>query len=291
MKQPGRKQLCLRPQLVRDTMNQPTFSLRYAVFLLIFLQFLHTTVAFSAQPQPSVSFEQFQFAPNGVCIEPAIFLEPSRNGEGTRKFTMRNVPGTGDCMFQAVILASLTSMGMGGNDVLLRAISRETRAVVAQILQSEGTLNIEGNRLVPARDLLLSASSQEGLTPAEYLQKLQLEGREGGLYGGGPELTVLSNVLRRPISIYELDKTGAITADDNSSSCPIQCMGVFGDRFADPCAAIPNSAVLSGLQPGAYSWHLHVLVLDVESTGEKHACVLLPQDAPQQAIPDSTSKQ
>jgi len=200
---------------------------------------------------------------------------------------MRNVPGTGDCMFQAVILASLTSMGLGGNDVLLRAIARETRAVVAQVLQCpNGNLIIEGNRLVPARDLWMSAAKQEGLSPQEYLEKLQLEGRGGGLYGGGPELTVLSNVLRRPISVYELDPTAstsssteAKSSSNNSSSCPIVCKGVFGmPRFADPCASIPNSAILSGLQPGAYSWHLHVLVSDVASTGTKHACVLLPQD-------------
>ena len=223
---------------------------------------------------------------------------------------MRNVPGTGDCMFQAVILASLTSMGLGGNDVLLRAISRETRAIVAKILQGPGNLVIEGNRLVPARDLLLSAAKQERVTPEIYLEKLQLEGREGGLYGGGPELTVLSNVLRRPISIYEVNcgRTMEMTAVSNNnnnnnnnngeeipsalSSIAIECKGVFGgDRFADPCASIPDSAILSGLQPGAYSWHLHILVLDVASTGEKHACVLLPQDPPHKIINNNKKSQ
>ena len=191
-------------------------------------------------------------------------------------------------------------MGLGGNDVLLRAISQETRAVVAQILQSDtGNLIIEGNRLVPARDLLRSAAKQEGLSPQVYLEKLQLEGRDGGLYGGGPELTVLSNVLRRPISIYEVDRhhrtenkdrvessSSSSSTTNKNNSINIECKGVFGgDRFADPCASIPNSAILSGLQPGAYSWHLHILVLDVASTGEKHACVLLPQDSHLRSTP------
>ena len=255
-----------------------------------------------ALSQPPLSFEQFTFASNGVCINPATFVQQlpieagiSSSAEETsspsttaRTFTLRNVPGTGDCMFQAVVLASLTSMGLGGNDVLLRAISRETRAIVADILQSPGNLVIEGNRLVPACDLLLSAAQQEQLSPEVYLEKLQREGREGGLYGGGPELTVLSNVLRRPISIYEVDSGRTLEMTSNngeeissSSSIAIECKGVFGgDRFADPCANIPDSAILSGLQPGAYSWHLHILVLDVASTGEKHACVLLPQDSP-----------
>ena len=134
----------------------------------------------NALSQLPLTFEKFTFAPNGVCTNPANFVyrpmplpprthndddnkyrvvPPPRQPSSAKVFTMRNVPGAGDCMFQAVILASLTSMGLGGNDVLLRAISRETRAVVAQILQSpDGNLIIEGNRLVPARDLLLSAS-------------------------------------------------------------------------------------------------------------------------------------
>ena len=104
--------------------------------------------------------------------------------------------------------------------------------------------------------------------------------------GGGPELTVLANVLRRPISIYEL----TTTANNNSSSSStstismeegtyqnIECKGTFGnDLFSDPSATIPNAAVLSEIQPGAYSWHLHILVLDMSET-EKHACVLLPR--------------
>jgi len=100
-------------------------------------------------------------------------------------------------------------------------------------------------------------------------------------------LTVLANVLRRPISIYELAQpTDSITEnqDDDSNdvttnSYPIVCKGSFGlDVFEDPCASIPGSAVLSNVQPGAYSWQLHILILDVSPNGhEKHACVLLPQ--------------
>ena len=230
----------------------------------------------------------FVLAPNGVCLDPPYFAD------GCQRFIMRNVPGDGDCMFLAVALAAATSIGVGGNNALLRAISLETRAVVAQIMNAPGNLHLQGNRIVPAKDLLASASRTEGLTPQDYLEKLQKEGIEGGLYGGGPELAVLSNILRRPISIYELDNgklskdnvilQGNDDNDDNDNDdtdCSIQCMGVFGDIFQDPCATlIPNSAVLSGLQPGAYSWHLHILVLDA-SPVEKHACVLLPQSVSQ----------
>jgi len=141
-----------------------------------------------------------------------------------------------------------------------------------------------GNWLVRTSDLLTSASRSEGMSPDEYLERLKKSGSDGGLYGGGPELTVLSNLLRRPISIYELEDdttTTTTTAENNNNTngeskyCRIKLAGVFGDHFKDPCLSIPNSAILSGLQPGAYSWHLHILVVDAGF--EKHACALLPK--------------
>jgi hypothetical protein len=242
----------------------------------------------------------FRFASNGVCLEPQYFVDvpkhndnnndddgprqkqqQAKNNHNHHRFTMRNVPGDGDCMFLAVSLAAATSMGLGGNDALLRAISRETRSVVAQVLESPGNLHISKTRIVTAHDLLQSAAQKLGLrddTDA-YLELLRKEGNEGGLYGGGPELTVLANVLRRPISIYEIDDyfNQPENKEERTKECRIVCKGTFGDGlFEDPCATIPNSAILSGVQPGAYSWHLHILVLDV-SLEEKHACVLLPE--------------
>jgi hypothetical protein len=141
-----------------------------------------------------------------------------------------------------------------------------------------------GQRLVRASDLLKQAAAELGVSKAVYLQLLRTEGRDGGLYGGGPELTVLANVLRRPISIYELATESSSNLDDSlgNNNCdvyPIVCKGVFGaGTFDDPVLAIPDSAVLKAAsQPvGSYSWHLHILVVDV-SANEKHACVLLPQ--------------
>ena len=79
----------------------------------------------------------------------------------------------------------------------------------------------------------------------------------------------LSNVLRRPISVYELDDRsplGEAEEDTDMDSCSrrIVCKGTFGAPvFRDPCRSIPDSAILSNLQPGAYSWHcLHILVVD-----------------------------
>ncbi len=301
---------------------------------------------------------------------------------------MRNVPGDGDCMFLAVALATSTSMGLGGNDALLATVAAKTRDIVAQFLSApDGPLHVSGRRIARAVDLLRSAVLNEELGTngngsgtdgsgtdgsgtdgsdgtREYIEKLV----NGELQGDGPELTVLSNVLRRPISIYELDfdfddddddgngngngndinneDSDGADADANSdtsasngadgqtcaeskkvnkdteidsdsdtctenthtgsgtctrstengkstppinsipsipsiptipSRCKIKCVGSFGDLFKDPCAEIPNPAVISGLLPGAYSWHIHILVVDA-GPGEKHACALLPKE-------------
>lgn len=144
-------------------------------------------------------------------------------------------------------------------------------------------------------DLLTSAARNEGLGTEEYLIKLRQPGKKGGLYGGGPELTVLSNILRRPISIYHL-KQSINNADSlDIDSREIVRMGVFGEGlFEDPGQTIPDSVVSNAIffpldtrrlqtanlasalgSPLKSSWHLHILIADT-SANEKHACVLLP---------------
>jgi hypothetical protein len=260
--------------------------------LVAFVLILFTVVPCSSFS--AASFANFQFAPNGVCVSPPLFVEEiSKNAvtNNNKYFTMRNVPGEGDCMFLAVALATAASMGLGGNNVLLRAIARETRQVVASVLETDGTLVVTGKRLVRASDLLRQASQELRVSEADYLQRLRTEGCDGGLYGGGAELTVLANVLRRPISIYELaaapDSKSNLDKDirvKDTISQSIVCKGIFGSStFEDPLLSIPLSAVLqASTQPvGAYCWHLHILVVDV-SVNEKHACVLLPQQQQQQ---------
>lgn len=249
-----------------------SFQFHKCVYFLILLLLIPLITSLSSQRL--VPFHKFTFAQNNVCINPYRFIAADHvdGKERILEFSMRNVPGEGDCMFLAVALATSTSMGLGGNDALLRAIANETREVVAQVLSAkEGTLHVEKRRLVRARDLLSSAAKKEGVTNDDYIQLL----RNGTLQGGGPELTVLSNVLRRPISVYELVRDDQFQ-DDVPSTCNIKCVGSFGDVFIDPLFEIPDHAVISGLQEGAYSWHIHVLVVDA-GQGEKHACALLPK--------------
>lgn len=247
----------------------------YNSFGLLLSLTLLISIVNSFSTQKLFPFQRFTFAPNNVCINPRSFYSKRKDLNETLQhleFTMRNVPGEGDCMFQAVALATSTSLGLGGNNALLRAIAHETREVVAQVLSAEGTLHIEGLRIARTCDLLNSAAKDEQINEEQYLQRL----RNGTLQGGGTELTVLSNILRRPISVYELvweeDKFGTEVPE----SCAIAHMGSFGDIFLDPLLDIPNHAVLSGIQEGAYSWHIHILVVDAGG-GEKHACALLPK--------------
>ncbi len=123
---------------------------------------LIVTLGQSLQPVP---FQKFVFAPNNVCVLPKSFYSPMNGNEtGSLEFTMRNVPGEGDCMFLAVALATSTSMGLGGNNALLSAVANETRGVVADVLGAGcGHLHVEGNRIVRVADLLKSAARNEGL--------------------------------------------------------------------------------------------------------------------------------
>jgi len=132
--------------------------------------------------------------------------------------------------------------------------------VVAKFLSSpEGVLYVNNKpvkRIVRCRDLLSSAAKNEGLSPDEYLMRLRQPGKKGGLYGGGPELTCLSNILRRPISIYHLKQQQSqqqqqistantnATASTATTCCELERMGVFGEGlFEDPCGSIPDSVI------------------------------------------------
>ena len=248
---------------------------------------------------------------SGICRTPSSFHcdpGPVNTQDDDKKqsalyFVLRNVPGDGDCVFHAVLSSVYISMGMLNPDAaftssnLMSSMVDEMRNVVANFLTSpDGTLYVNNKpkkRLVRCKDLLVSAAKTEGLTNEEYLTKLRLPGRMGGIYGGGPELTVLSNILRRPISIYHLNPSQS----HNASTCKIDCIGVFGEGlYEDPCNTIPNSVVSNAVfftlsrktrsnpdkqqetilsSPHKCSWHLHILIADA-SEDEKHAGVLLP---------------
>jgi len=292
--------------------NMPLTQL--LAFFVLVLQ-LNSTLSFST-PSPSSSpppssiddLRSFEFDPmTGICRKPSSFRYKDPNNKDTEYFVMRNTPGDGDCVFHAVLSSVFISMGMINPDSstalsnTMSCMALEMRNVVAKYLSSpEGTLYVNNKpvkRIVRCRDFLKSAANNEGLTPEEYLIKLRQAGKQGGLYGGGPELTVLSNILRRPISIYHLKRTNDAALADNFRE--VKRMGVFGEGlFEDPGQSVPNGVISNAVfftmgrtkqqqsessstdlspisSPLKSSWHLHILIADASET-EKHATVLLP---------------
>jgi len=102
----------------------------------------------------------------------------------------------------------------------------EMRDVVAKFLSSpEGFLDVTNKpvkRIARRQYLLMSAANREGLTLEDYLAKLQQLDKQGGLYGGGPAWTVLSNILWRSMSTCHLKETSSGTTADND--CEIERM-------------------------------------------------------------------
>ena len=258
---------------------------------------------------------------------PKLFVT---NDEHQQHFTMQNVPGEGDCMFLAVALAATkasTDRTVASDTTLPRTSSSSSsysyslpllqtekvyytmlnatttnatattmtlRNAVADVLEMPNiTLFISHNRTITTRDLLQQASHELHIRPWEYLQRLR---QIGGLYGGGPELTILCYLYQRPIHIYEIDNDAADDGDNNNNCnnknnpnpgatgrnirqgtsrtiLPIVEKGVFGhgvynhDENVMHCNN--NTVGMDG--------DLHILVVDV-SMSEKHACVLFPSD-------------
>ena len=185
------------------------------------------------------------------------------------------------------------------SEFTIKSMALEMRQVVANFLSwPDGNLYVDNNlgkkRLVRSRDLLRSAAKGEGLSNEEYLARLRKPGKDGGLYGGGPELTVLSNILRRPIAIYHLATRGELSPT-TGDALEIVKVGEFGKgHFEDACSKIPDSIVANTFfftmnneqsvdstarptfsTPLKCSWDLHILIVDAGHR-EKHATVLLP---------------
>jgi len=168
-----------------------------------------------------------------------------------KPFTLHHVPGDGDCMFLAVTLGQMWQEEgrlLDWRDTKsIETLAGRTRKQVSKVLQSKSAvLAIDSNqRRVSAAALLAQASQGD----SGYIPALETMGKDGGMYGGGPELVVMSNILQKRINIYEMDGP---PVDDR---CELSCEGIFGE--------------------GVFVEELHVLILDMTSR-EKHACLLIP---------------
>eukprot|EP00538_Stauroneis_constricta_P008961 CAMPEP_0119549364 /NCGR_PEP_ID=MMETSP1352-20130426/3080_1 /TAXON_ID=265584 /ORGANISM="Stauroneis constricta, Strain CCMP1120" /LENGTH=379 /DNA_ID=CAMNT_0007594897 /DNA_START=77 /DNA_END=1213 /DNA_ORIENTATION=- len=236
---------------------------------------------------------------NARSVHPRFF----HNGVGY--FTMTNVLGDGDCVFRTIQLGiqkqqQLSQSNSHNNNA--PSSSQQLRQMVADVFEHsspKSTLFVSGQNIVTVQKLLHSAAASEGVLPQQYLQMLRTPGAAGGLYAGGPELTVLSNILQAPIHVYEcvtnapslssqeqqqqptvqfkiLDGAAPST-DELTTSCSIQNVGTFGDKFRNSqfASKIPNWALDGQQQQQQQHDAIHILMLNT-SQNEKHACLLMP---------------
>jgi OTU-like cysteine protease len=187
---------------------------------------------------------------------------------------IRQVPGDGNCLFHSISLclhhstnngshwnlsgsnnnnnnkksssSSSSSSTSNGDDHShgssfglqdLYAHSQKLRHdAVACLRQGHRRLVLQGPERLACRELVHAAASQYGLSSAEYCDAMA----QDSVWGGGPEIVALCNLLQRPIHVYELavmeeqqdeayrhrkkrksSSTNAILASSTSSSATI----------------------------------------------------------------------
>lgn len=118
------------------------------------------------------------------------------------KFSIKQVPGQGSCLFDAIALSLQTL-----ENSYLRKYTNKTSEMSSRIrresiakLNSSSTLILDGNNTISSTVLLNMVADQYGLAPDEYCSLMLLPDS----WGGGPEIVAISNILNRQICIYEL---------------------------------------------------------------------------------------
>lgn len=122
-----------------------------------------------------------------------------------QEFVVRQVPGDGGCLFHA-IASWITFIKFRSHvkfDWRTRRISNELRKVAAKMLLSNQTLYIENDDFMTAYTLLDVVSMQYNISQYDYC-RIMLDSKT---WGGGPEIIAISNHLKCPIYIYQLNTT------------------------------------------------------------------------------------
>ncbi|KAL7557712.1 hypothetical protein ACA910_018506 [Epithemia clementina (nom. ined.)] len=81
------------------------------------------------------------------------------------------------------------------------------------MIMNNKRLVLQGQESVQSRELVEAAARQYGLTSEEYCQDMLQE----SVWGGGPEIVALANVLKRPIHVYELRAKSAVDDNDDNN--------------------------------------------------------------------------
>lgn len=124
---------------------------------------------------------------------------------------IRQVPGDGNCLFHSISLCLCfaengTHWPLDSASDLERLYehSRHLRQRAVECLRSRRRLFLQGRESLRAEELVAAAAEQYALTKEEYCAAMEQE----SVWGGGPEIVALSNLLQRPIHVYELACAG-----------------------------------------------------------------------------------
>lgn len=154
---------------------------------------------------------------------------------------VRQVPGDGSCLFHALSIGLCRAINGTDWDLqcptAIRALHEHSaelrRRAVACLLEWNNNkkppkhlLYLQAHEKLSLHELVHAASSQYDLTPAQYCQQMA----QPGVWGGGPELVVLANVLQRPIHVYELV--------DDKKKFVLRRMACFGSPAFDRKTAL-----------------------------------------------------
>ena len=158
-------------------------------------------------PSKNIDKEGFLFGVWERCPgewEPEAALQTRYGTE--RPVQIRQVPGDGNCLFHSISLClryaeNGTHWSLPEDMEELYEHSRCLREQAVQCLSHpRRRLYLQGSERLWAHDLVEAAAQQYALSPEDYCEAMEQE----SVWGGGPEIVALSNVLRRPIHVYEL---------------------------------------------------------------------------------------
>ncbi|CAB9526408.1 OTU-like cysteine protease [Seminavis robusta] len=119
---------------------------------------------------------------------------------------IRQVPGDGNCLFHSI--STCMAQVVNGTSLqypqhlgwLYRQSACLRKQAVDCLRQKRKTLFLQGHEYLKAQDLVEAAAAQYSISASEYCDLMQ----QDSYWGGGPEIVALSNVLKRPIHVYEL---------------------------------------------------------------------------------------
>ena len=147
---------------------------------------------------------------------------------------IRQVPGDGNCLFHSI--STCMAQVVNGTQLqypnhlgwLYRHSTSLRQQAVDCLRQKRKTLFLQGNEYLRAQDLVEAAAKQYGISAAQYCDLMQ----QDSYWGGGPEIVALSNVLKRPIHVYEL--ASCTRSNGSTSSCfVLRRMACFGSPKFD----------------------------------------------------------